>query len=161
MSLLGWAAFNYAHVRSFFKIHWLRRICRISDISGFDFPTHSCFSDSVLSLMFIIILLNVQKSDPWSGFVKKSATISSVGQYTTVALPCLMLSVTKKYFILMCLVFFPNNRLPLFSRSIALWLSWKITLSVTKYPCAWIKFQTHRIMPRASFTPTNSDSVEL
>ena len=60
---------------------------------------------------------------PWSSLVKKSAIISSVGQYLTLRLPFAMWLVMKKYHALRCLVQQELDRRPFFSSRMALWLS--------------------------------------
>jgi hypothetical protein len=67
---------------------------------------------------------NFWNAAPCSGFVKKSAIISWVGQYSTKTSPDAIRSMTKKYRILMCLVRFLLDARPCFSSSIELWLSW-------------------------------------
>ena len=66
--------------------------------------------------------LSTTNSLPCSGLVKKSGVISLVGQYTIFSSLSLILSVTKKYLIFMCLDPLPTDFGPLFSRRIVLWL---------------------------------------
>ena len=61
-----------------------------------------------------------RKRDPCNGLVKKSATISSVGQYATLNCLSAILSVTKKYQMLMCCVLLALEALPFFSSRMAL-----------------------------------------
>ena len=68
-----------------------------------------------------------------NGFVKKSPIISSVGQYFNHSSLFLILSVTKKYLILMWREFFPTEFMPLFANSIVLWLSRLTITSSTVY----------------------------
>ena len=119
--------------------------------------THSCyqvmfygliirFKDSRYSLQSLMQMgissalipntefLCMKQSSPCSGFVKKSAIICFVGQYITVNSLSLILSVTKKYLILICLDPLPHDCMPLFSNRIALWLSWQTYTSSTAYP---------------------------
>ena len=49
------------------------------------------------SFRFIITFLNCMNFLPCRGLVKKSATISSVGQYSILSSPFLIQSVMKKY----------------------------------------------------------------
>ena len=57
---------------------------------------------------------------PCRGFVKKSAIIFPVGKYSTLISLPLMLSVTKKYLILMCRDALPTDLMPFSSRGMAL-----------------------------------------
>ena len=81
-------------------------------------------------------LLNFLNLCPDKGLVKKSPTISSVGQCSTESSFDLILSVTKKCLTLMCLVLLLLEAFPLFSNGIALLLSQWMMLALTSCPCA-------------------------
>ena len=87
-------------------------------------PTHSCLSwlcRCVVSLgRFMIRARSFLNWVPCSGLVKKSANISSVGQYVIRAFFLRTLSVMKKYRISMCRVFFPLDLLPLLANNMVL-----------------------------------------
>ena len=72
----------------------------------------------------IITSLKRWNSPPCNGLVKKSASIASVGQCWTDTSPALILSVMKKYLMLMCLDFCPHDIRPFFLSLIADSLSW-------------------------------------
>ena len=77
-----------------------------------------------------MIFLNCMNFLPCRGLVKKSATISSVAQYSVLSSHFLMRSVMKKYLMLRCLVRLELDALPLFSSRISDWLSWYITVEL-------------------------------
>jgi hypothetical protein len=87
----------------------------------------------LMCLCPIITSLNLRKRFPCSGFVKKSASICSVGQYSTSMFPRPSRSFIKKYRISMCLEFGPHDLLPFFSKRMVLWLSWYSTFSCRPY----------------------------
>ena len=109
---------------------------------------------------FNSIPLKYLNSSPCTGFVSKSATISSVGLYCTVTSPLLILSVMKKYLILMCLVLFDVDR-PFSINDNVLLLSYHSRAGPMFSPCAMRKFRTQMTCDSPSDTPTNSASVEL
>ena len=75
--------------------------------------------------------LNFLKILSCNGLVEKSATILSVGQYTTLISPDLTLSCTKKNLMLTCLELPVQEFLPLTSIQIVLSLSWNNNFSLT------------------------------
>jgi hypothetical protein len=93
--------------------------------------------------------------------VKKSATMSPLGQYLTLNSSLAMQSDMKKYWMSMCLVLHPLEALQFFACSLVLWLSWNTTLLHTSNPCAPRKLQVQMTSGIPSSTPTNSTSVEL
>jgi hypothetical protein len=93
--------------------------------------------------------------------LKKSATMSPVGQYSTLNSPLVILSKTKKCRMSMCHVLRPLEALPFFANRMALWLSWKTALSHTLNTCASRKLQVQMTSGIPSSTPTSSASVEL
>jgi hypothetical protein len=80
----------------------------------------------------IIKSLFLANAAPCSGFVQKSAIISSVGHQSMETLSFLTISVTKKYRTLMCFVLLLLEAFPFFSRSMALLLSCKITFPLPR-----------------------------
>mmetsp|Transcript_19868 Transcript_19868/g.22532 ORF Transcript_19868/g.22532 Transcript_19868/m.22532 type:complete len:102 (+) Transcript_19868:298-603(+) len=68
--------------------------------------------------------LNFRNSAPCKGLVKKSANISSVGQYSMDISPLSIRSLTKKYLMWICLELPVHDFLPFFSMRVALTLSW-------------------------------------
>ena len=66
----------------------------------------------------------LQNATPWSGLVKKSASIFSVGQYVTLTSPHLIWSVTKNYLTLRYFIHLLLDALPFSDSRIVLLLSW-------------------------------------
>ena len=92
---------------------------------GFD-VSNACFGSVVEKLCAtfpMIRSLNLMKSAPCSGFVKKSPTIYSVGQWCIVISPASTRYFIKKYCTAVCFVRFPPDALPLISDRIVLVLS--------------------------------------
>ena len=83
-------------------------------------PWMIAYRSVLICLCPMITSLNLQKSPPCSGFVKKSASIFSVWQYSIFILFCSTLSFMKKYLLFICLDFFPHDCIPFFSIFIAL-----------------------------------------
>ena len=106
-------------------------------------------------------LLMIKYYFPWRGLGSTSSHISSVGQYSTNISPLLITSFTKKYLMLMCLVFFKLDFLPFSIRRMVLWLSWNIMLLSRVYPCPWIKYSVHNTGTIISLTLMRSFSVEI
>ena len=109
----------------------------------------------------MITSLNFLNNCPCKGLVKKSASMLSDGQYSTLNSFLSNLSFTKKYLMLICLEFPVHEFLPFLSISMVLWLSWYKTLSLISYPCAERKRISHRLYGIYSLAPTSSASVEL
>ena len=84
--------------------------------SSFSCRVLICFYPRKMSLHF----LNMA---PCSVFVKKSAIIFSVGQYSTLIPSVCNLSLIQKYLLSVCLFLCPLDAFPLSSFFIALWLS--------------------------------------
>ena len=105
--------------------------------------------------------LNLLKIDPWFGLVKESPVVSSVGHHSTEISPLWILSVTKIYLMFICLVRLLLNDLTIFSRRIALFLSWYMMFSVTPQPWYYKKFLVQRTDDISWSTPKISHSVEL
>ena len=83
-----------------------------------------CMFRDDMGFLPITISFSFLKICPCKGFVKKSATMDSVGQYATSIFSISSLSFTQKYLISRCLVRRLLDRWAFFSRRIALWLSW-------------------------------------
>ena len=105
--------------------------------------------------------LIMEKTFPFNGLLKKSATLFSVGQYITLIFPLLTWSLIKKYLISMCLEYSVHEFRPFLSIQIALWLSWNKTFSFILYPWLFMKFTIHMWYGKYSVTATSSASVEL
>ena len=73
------------------------------------------------------------------GLLSTSLHIFLVGQYLISTSPFLILSLTKKYRALMCLVLFDDENLPFTARLIVDRLSSKIIFCLMEYPWASIK----------------------
>ena len=97
----------------------------------------------------------------WRSLVSTYAQISSVGQYSANIYPLLITSFANKYLTLMCLVFFKIDFFPFSIRRMVLWLSWKMMVLFTVYPCPWIKYSVHNTGPIIALTPMSSLSIEI
>ena len=93
--------------------------------------------------------------------MKKSPSMSCVGQKDTWTSLFLILSVTKKYLSSRCLLRLLLDPFPFSSSSIVLLLSWYILVALSLMPCPFRKFRVHRICPIESSIATNSASVQL
>ena len=89
---------------------------------------------------FMMISRNFVNNAPCSGLEKKSPTMSAVGQYSTRISLASIRSWIKKYRTFKCRVRLLLDARPLFSNSIALWLSWYTIASLVAYPCASRKY---------------------
>ena len=90
------------------------------------YVSNACFGSVVEKLCAtfpMIRSLNLMKSAPCSGFVKKPPTISSVGKWCILISPSSMRSFINKYRTDMCFVRFPLDALPLIYNHIAMVLS--------------------------------------
>ena len=92
--------------------------------------------------------LNFLKRFPCRGLVKKSPTISKVGQYLMVIFSDLIRSFIQKYLTFMCLDFCPADIFPLVSSLIALWLSCSKKFCSRRCPCASRNILTHIVFGR-------------
>ena len=109
----------------------------------------------------MITSLNLLKSFPCKGFVKKSASIISDGQYSTLISFFSILSFTKKCLISMCLEFPVQEFLPFLNTRMVLVLPCYSTLSLISCPYFDININNHKLYGVYSLVPTNSAPVEL
>ena len=98
---------------------------------------------------------------PCSGFVSTSAHINPAGHSTILTSSLSTLSLIKKNFAWMCLVFLELENFPLVSSICALTLSCCISGYFTQYPCAWKNYRDHKTSGIYASTDTSSVSVEL
>ena len=92
---------------------------------GFDVP-NACFGsvfEKSCATFPMISSLNLMKTAPCSGLVKKSPTIYAVGQLCIVISPTTTRYFIKKYRTAICFVRFPLDALPFITNHIALVLS--------------------------------------
>jgi hypothetical protein len=87
--------------------------------------------------------------------------MSPVGHQTTDNCSLLALLVINKYGMLMCFVRLLLEALPFYSKIMELLLYWNKTLSLTSYPCAFMKYRVQHMAGMKSSAPTVSVSVEL
>ena len=75
--------------------------------------------------------------------MRTSLHISVVGAYWRSISPRAILSFTRKYLLLMCLVRFELDHRPFFARRIVDWLSWCRMFEITSYPWASMKYSPY------------------
>jgi len=97
------------------SLHFLNTLLYIIVTTGYK-DTPSC--------TFKMLSLNFLKRLPWSGFLRRSATMSPVGQEIISISLFSTLSVMKKYLVSMCQVHLLLDALPFLPNSIVLMLSW-------------------------------------
>ena len=108
-----------------------------------------------------ISALNFWKAYPCNGLVKRLANILPVRKYLTFRYPIYIISLIRNYLMYVCFVWLPLDNLPIFSRSIALRLSWYMTKSSTLSPWASIKYFDHGNAEIILSSPICSNSVEI
>ena len=126
------------------------------------FPTYAHILSSLLSNgKLISYSMNSLNTMPWIGLVNFSAHILSTGKCSISRSPCPALSMTKRYFLVICLVRLDLDNLPLFSKSMELLFSYISLLCVILYPCDSMKYPDYSIMDMPLSTPIISSSMEL
>ena len=115
----------------------------------------------VLEGRFSIFYRICMKRAPWSGFMRKSASMSCMGQNATFTWPFLIWSVTKTYLKSRWWILLLLEVLPFSASRIVLLLSWYRVVMVTNSPCTATKWCVYNNCPMALSIATNSVSVEL
>ena len=109
----------------------------------------------------MIMSRNCLNNFAWSGFVKTSAIMSSVGQCKNTLSPLAIRSLIKKYLTLICLDLCPADDWLFSSTCISLRISWKYSLVICLYPWASINNFVHIVCDKKSMAPNTSASMEL
>ena len=111
-----------------------------------------CMAINVLLGRFMILSLIRMNWFPCRGFVKKSPSMSCVGQKATSTSPFLILSVSKKYFMSKCHVHLLLDPLPFSASSMVLLMSCcMLGTSGMIYPCAVKKCHVQSTWPIVCF----------